>query len=255
MTQSEICQAIMSEWSSLFTCKEHGEYHRIRTPYLYPDGDNIDLFCKMEGDKVTVTDLGVTLGWLNMQSFSLQRTPNQKRLILVACKTHGVEYDRGMLLARCNADESVAHTFVRVAQAALRVSDVQFTFRRHRASIKNQVAEYLSRLNVRYDRSQKLRGRSNRMWPVDFRVHARERQSLVYTLSIRNRAAAPRVVDHIVAAWHDLRGEQTGQFVSLIDDSQEDVWDTNDVRRIADLSTVAFWSEPDRFAQVLSVTA
>ena len=255
MTQNEICKAIMSEWSSLFTCKEHGEYHRIRTPYLYPDGDNIDLFCKMEGDKVTVTDLGVTLGWLNMQSFSLQRTPNQKRLILVACKTHGVEYDQGMLLARCNADESVAHIFVRVAQAALRVSDVQFTFRRHRVSIKNQVAEYLSRLNVQYDRSQKLRGRSNRMWPVDFRVHARERQSLVYTLSIRNRAAAPRVVDHIVAAWHDLRPyAEDWQFVSLIDDNQN-AWSEKDVSRLAGLSTVSRWSQPDAFVQTLAAAA
>lgn len=255
MTQSEVCRAIMSEWSSLFACQEHGEYHRIRTPYLYPDGDNIDLFCKMEEDKVTVTDLGVTLGWLNMQSFARYRTPNQDRLILDACKTHGVEYDRGMLQARCNADEGVAHTFVRVAQAVLRVSDVQFTFRRHRTSIKDQVAEYLNRRQVRYDRFQKLRGRSDRMWTVDFLVYAREYTSLVYTLSVRNRNAAPRAVDHIVAAWHDLKDEQTGRFVSLIDDSQDAVWGANDVRRIADLSTVAFWSEPDRFAQVLSVAA
>ena len=255
MTQSEICQTIMSEWSSLFACEERGEYHRIRTPYLYPDGDNIDLFCKMEGDKVTVTDLGVTLGWLNMQSFARHRTPNQNQLILDACKTHGVEYDRGMLLAQCQAGDNVAHTFVRVAQATLRVSDMQFTFRRRRVSIKNQVAEYLSRRQVRYDRSRRLRGRSDRMWPVDFLVHARERQSLVYALSVRNRYAAPRVVDHIVAAWHDLRPyAEDWQFVSLIDDNQN-AWSEKDVSRLAGLSTVSRWSQPDAFVQTLATAA
>ena len=101
-------------FEKLFTCTELGDYHRIRTPYLYPDGDNIDLFCKSKGDTITVTDLAETTGWLRMQSLSLRRSPQQNRLIADVLTTHGVEFYRGMLLARCRPDEQLAAVVTRV---------------------------------------------------------------------------------------------------------------------------------------------
>ena len=44
MDNRRVYQDLQREIGALFTCSEHGEYQRIRTPYLYPDGDNIDLF-------------------------------------------------------------------------------------------------------------------------------------------------------------------------------------------------------------------
>ena len=124
---TNICEEIQRQIGELFTCTELGDYHRIRTPYLYPDGDNIDLFCKSKGDTITVTDLAETTGWLRMQSLSLRRSPQQDRLIADILTTHGVEFYRGMLLARCRPDEQLAAVVTRVAQAALRVSDLWFT--------------------------------------------------------------------------------------------------------------------------------
>ena len=56
----ELCQDLRRRIGSPFTCSDHGDYQRIRTPYLYPDGDNIDLFCKVDGDTVTISDLAET---------------------------------------------------------------------------------------------------------------------------------------------------------------------------------------------------
>ena len=105
-----------------FTCSEHGDYQRIRTPYLYPDGDNIDLFCKIEGDTLTVSDLAETTGRLRTQSAVLRRSPKQTQLIEDACVPHGIEFYRGMLQARCRPGDELAQVVTRVAQAALRVS-------------------------------------------------------------------------------------------------------------------------------------
>lgn len=41
------CQAIAETLGDLFFCTEVMGYTRIRTPYLYPDGDVIDLFYKV----------------------------------------------------------------------------------------------------------------------------------------------------------------------------------------------------------------
>lgn len=77
MSNNDIREAMQKEIGVPFTCTEHGDYQRIRTPYLYPDDDIIDLFCKSNGDVVTVTDLAETTGWLRMQSMSLRHSPKQ----------------------------------------------------------------------------------------------------------------------------------------------------------------------------------
>ena len=247
---------IQDEIGALFTCTEHGDYQRIRTPYLYPDGDNIDLFCAVDGDMVIVTDLAETTGWLWMQSQSRRRSPKQNRLIEDTCVTHGVEFYRGMLQARCRPGDSLAAAVTRVAQAALRVSDLWFTFRtRAFESVTDEVAAYLTERALPFDRAEKLVGRSGRDWTIDFRIRTGERSALVYVLSTGNRSSAPKVTEHVLAAWHDLYHLATGaealHFVSLFDDTA-DVWATADFHLVESLSTVSRWSKPDEFAEVLT---
>lgn len=129
MNANQICHNLQEGLGASFTCSEQGDYQRIRTPYLYPDGDNVDLFCQIHRDVVTVSDLAETTGWLRMQSIALRRSPKQKWLIEDTCATHGIEFYRGMLQARCRPGDDLAEVVARVAQAALRVSDLWFTFR------------------------------------------------------------------------------------------------------------------------------
>ena len=255
MSNNDIREAMQKEIGVPFTCTEHGDYQRIRTPYLYPDGDIIDVFCKSDGDVGTVTDLAETTGWIRMQSMSLRRSPKQNQLIGDVCLTHGVEFYRGMLQARCRPGASLAEVVTRVAQAALRVSDLWFTFRtRAVEAITDEVADYLIQHELPFDRSKRLLGRSGRGWTVDFHVRT-QRSSLVYVLSTGNRSAARRITKHVLAAWHDLNHLTTGpealNFVSLFDDTA-DVWEDEDFRLVEPMSTVSHWSRPDEFADAMS---
>jgi hypothetical protein len=259
MNAEDICVELRRGLGQLYTCSEIGAYQRIRTPYLYPDGDNIDLFCKVQSDEVVVSDLGETLRWLRMQTVSLRRSPKQKSLIQDACLTHGVEFYRGMLLARCRAGELLSAVVLRVAQAALRISDLWFTFRTgSMESITDEVADFLTEREFRFERGQKLSGRSGRGWTVDFHVWARQHSSLVYVLSTGSRSAARTVAEHVLAAWYDLNSLKVGpaalRFVSLFDDTV-DVWSSEDYRLVEELSTIARWSEPDRLADILTEAA
>lgn len=87
MNEGAVCEVLRMRLGELFTCTEQGTYQRVRTPYLYPDGDHIDLFCKSEGDVITVTDLAKTTRWLRMQSVAGRRSPKQRQLIEDACLT------------------------------------------------------------------------------------------------------------------------------------------------------------------------
>ena len=250
------CQDLQQGLGALFMCSDHGEYQRIRTPYLYPDGDIIDVFCKVEGDVVKVSDLAETTGWLRMQSASQRRSPKQTRLIEDACVTHGVEFYRGMLQARCHRADDLAEAVTRVAQAALRISDLWFTFRTQSVqAIADEVADFLADSRFGFDRNRKLAGRSGRAWTIDFHVRTDWRSSLVQVLTTGNRGAASRVCEHVLAAWYDLNhlaaGREALSFVSLFDDTA-DVWVEENYRLVERLSTVSRWSRPDEFAALLS---
>lgn len=122
MNRADVCETMQRQVGALFDCADLGDYCRIRTPYLYPDGDTIDLFCEFDGDLITVTDEAETTGWLQMQSEAPRRSPEQNRVIQDACQTHGVEFFRGRLQARCRPEDDLADVVNRVSQTALLVS-------------------------------------------------------------------------------------------------------------------------------------
>lgn len=255
MSDNSICQKLSNSLPMLFTCEERGEYVRIRTPYLYPDGDVIDLFCQQEGDIIVVSDLGETGRWLRMQSASPKRTPKQQAFIDDICLNHGVEFYRGMLMARCHPGDDLSRVVTRVAQAALRMSDLWFTLRTQAVeSFADEVADFLTEREFHFDRYVPHIGRSGRIWKVDFHVRAIKRSSLVYVLSTGSRSAASRVVDKVHTAFYDLMhlhaGPESLQFVSLFNDSI-DVWNEEDFRLAEQVSIAARWSQPEEFAFIL----
>ena len=259
MTAEAICDRLVQSLGGLFQCAEHGEFQRIRTPYLYPDGDVIDLFCKIQGDIVTVTDLGETIRWLHMQTVSPRRTQKQKILIDDVCQNHGVELYKGMLLARCTPIDNFASVVTRVGQASLRVADLWFTFRTKSVqSVADEVEDYLSDRQLNYERGEKHVGRSGRTWTVDFHIRTARRSSLVYVLATGSRSAARSVTEHVLAAWYDLSqlgvGPEAIRFLSLFDDTV-DVWSEEDFKLLEPLSTVSRWSDPDGLAREIQEAA
>ncbi|HEY5779989.1 MAG TPA: DUF1828 domain-containing protein [Terrimicrobiaceae bacterium] len=250
------CDFIAQNLGALFTCSEVNGYTRIRTPFLYPDGDVIDLFVSEKHGTFTITDLGETMRWLRMQSLAPKRSPKQQKLVEDVCLTHGLEFYRGMLLARAQVGQDFASVAMRVAQGALRVSDLWFTMRtRSVESATDEVELFLMERNIPFERGQQLAGRSGRSWRPDFHTRTPNRSSLVYVLSTGSRAAAHGVAEHVLAAWYDLNNLKIGpeglQFVSLFDDTM-DVWSTEDFNLVKDLSQIARWSQPEEFADILA---
>ena len=250
------CEAIAERIGGLFSCTPVREYVRIRTPFLYPDGDVIDLFLKESQGTLTLADLGETLRWLRGQSISQRRSAKQQQLIEDVCLTHGVELYKGMLMLRLRPGEELASAVTRLAQAALRVADIWFTFRtRAVESATDEVADFLGEHAIAFERGERLAGRSGRTWTVDFYTRTPRRSSLIYVLSTGSRGAARGLVEHVVAAWYDLShlkvGPEARRFVSLFDDTM-DVWTEEDFRLVAELSEVSRWFRPDDLIPLLA---
>jgi hypothetical protein len=155
---------------------------------------------------------------------------------------------------RTKTPEEVPAAITRLAQASLRVSDIWFTVRnRATESITDEVADFLTERNIKFERGEKLPGRSGKIWSVDFHTWTPERSSLVYVLSTGSKAGARSIVNQAVATFYDLshmRASQGLGFVSLFDDTM-DVWADEDFNLASSLSEIGRWSRPDEFENLL----
>src|SRR5260370_38099923 len=64
----------------------------IQTPFLYPDGDIIDIFFQGEENTGTLTDLVETLRWLRMQTVTHRQYNKKSKLIANICLTINLEF-------------------------------------------------------------------------------------------------------------------------------------------------------------------
>ena len=259
MNPQTTCERLSQSLSRLFVCSTVGDYERIRTPYLYPDGDNIDLFCRTTVDTISISDLGETTRWLRMQTSSPRRSPRQNHLIEDICLTHGAEFFKGTIVARCRADDDFAAVVTRIAQAALRISDLWFTFRTSgMETAPEEVADLLTEKQLSFARNERLAGRSGRSWIIDFHVRTTNQSSLVSVLATGSRSASRPIVDRVVSQWYDLShlaaGPEALRFISLFDDTA-DVWREDDFGLLSNLSTISRLSTLDQLLLDLGAAA
>lgn len=256
MNPATLCTSIRDALPALFECAPAPrEGIRVRTPFMYPDGGIVDVFVLDRQGRHTVTDFGEALGWLRMQSVRGRLSPKQRRMIEDVCLTLGVELIRGQLVLRCDDVGEVGAAVLRLGQAAVRLSDLWFTFRtRAVETVSDEVVDWLQEMRIPFDKGVRHTGRSGRTWTIDYQTRTDERTSLVFLLSTGSRAAARRITEHVVAGWHDLNHLKLTQthlsFISLFDDT-EDVWQDEDFRLVEDLSEVARWSRPDEVERLL----
>ncbi len=259
MNNLAICEEISTTIGDLFSCSIVGEYIKVRTPYLYPDGDVLDLFIKPNGETLTLTDLGETLRWLSMQTYAKQRSRKQDILIEDICLTHRIEFFKGMFLARIQNSESLVYALVRLAQTALQVADLSFTFKNKEFfSIKEEVEDLLIESEISYERNYRVSGASGRMWNMDFYVRHSQRTSLIHVLSTGSRASAQNLTTKVFTEWYDLRGllsrSTSTRFISLVDDTV-DIWSLDNLSLLEEFSEVIYWSQPEILKEQLSQSA
>ena len=287
MNCDELCSAIGESLPSVFECSPAPRKGvRVRTPLMYPDGGMVDVFVVEQSGCCYVTDFGETLGWLRMQSTSARRSPKQTRLVEDTCQTLGVKLHRGQLVLRTNGADGLGEAVLRLAQAAVRVSDLWFTFRtrtvgkvagetiagkvedfdwqarsfRHdvRAvgTVASKVADWLVEKEIYFDRDVIQTGRSGQNWTIDYQTRTEDRTALIFLLSVGSREAARRRTEHVLAGCIDLNHPKVSRphlaFVSLFNDT-EDVWRKEDFSLVGQHSEVARWSRPDEFEQLLRV--
>ena len=259
MTSTDLCATLQHELPLLFECspRTRGDV-RIRTPFVLPDRDVVDLFASHHDDEYRVSDYGLAVSWLRSQSPSGKLTPPLRSLIDDLLQSLDVRLNRGQLEASCVNARDLPTAVHLVGQAVVRVADVRHAMQgRVIRSIADDVDDWLRQKEFQVQRRTKHRG-MNELWQVDFEIKAGARTSLAFLLSSGSRAGARDVRHRVYTGFSDLRLNPAGPphdaLISLIDDTA-DVWTEEDFALLNQVSRLAMWSRPDEVERVLATAS
>lgn len=257
MNPSVLSKLLRDSIPALFECTEapRGAV-RVRTPLFFPDGDRIDLFVVEQDGAYLLTDFADTTGWLRMQSVSGEMTPNQRALVDDVCLTLGIRRERGQLMVRVAERTAITDALHRLGQAALRVADIQFTFRPHESgSIADEVDGWLRAQSFNILRSVKRGGSSGIDWTVDYEVSSNDRTSLLFLLAGDTPSAVRQRSAQVFAGCSDLRDRTPEpspiEMISLFDDDSAG-WREEHLRLVEKVSHAVRWSQREELARLLA---
>ncbi len=252
----ELRETMLATLPLLFVCQEENNRLKISTPYLYPNGDYIDLYLVETPNGLYLTDLGETMGYLADYGIALKQSSKRRKIIHDILLTHNVELFQGELRVYLEKEEQVAHAVVRLSQAITQISDLVFTLRLGtRTTFKEEVEEFWVEYGIPFERDYVVIGGSGESYTVDFYLSVPKHPWLVETLSSQSRSYANTLVSRVIRVWHDLhRVDGRYRYLSLIDDSA-DVWKAEWLDQLAEFSEVIAWSEREKLLQLLKAAS
>ena len=246
-TQGKLLKVVRAVIPHPFECDDaHAEGVRVRTPFLLPDRDMVDIFVLEREDGLAVTDLGDAIGWLYYVDGVVEPTPLRQRMVVSVCRDLGVAYHQGQLVVRGVKRDDLLEAILLVSQAVLRVADITFTVRQRFApSRADKVSSWLDGWEVPYARFVRKRGASGRYWNVDFETYAEGLTADVFLLSGSSVQHAQNMVNWVGEGmrdiWNACQDRRPPQFVALRYGPSR-VWREVDAGPVACRATIVDWS-------------
>ena len=238
----EICRVLHSQLGDLFQCSASGNRVQIRTPFVLPDGHQIDLYWRDTLWGQVVSDLGDTHGWLFMNADDGISAVRQEQIYEAVCHTYGVERLDVAMLARVSGGD-LANAVIRLAQAITAVSQTldteeppnevpleenpfivdaptsvirvpgpwyepsarSFAEPAPRRVTETRIEDALRTQDFRYERNVQLVGKTSNTWKLDYFVHAAETDAALMALHGRAYLGwQRRAVTHVFSMLTDM---------------------------------------------------
>jgi hypothetical protein len=262
---TEICRSLHSQLGSMFECITAGDRVQIRTPFVLPDGHQIDVYWRDTPWGQVVSDLGDTYGWIFVNGAYDRLTPKQNEAYYAACSAYGVERLEEAILARVS-DGRLADAVVRLAQAITTVSNTldvgeqppgASTGNTARQITASRIAATIEKYQWDYKRNIKLTGRTKYSWNLDYFVHTKRQDAALMALHGRKYAGwQRRAIEHAFTVFSDLApvlGERglPVKAISVIDDNDVN-WYSEPIELLSEVSEVVRLSVPNGLATAIA---
>lgn len=248
MECEELVARYIGQLKEGFQCIPSKERLRIITPYLYPEGDLIEIFIEDLGDgRIKVTDLGESFRHLHSQGFDINASPKRKFLAETIASRVNVELSRGKLIRIAEASE-ISEAMFDVITASRGIADLVYTSKTYEpGTFFDEVKGFLEENRFKLESRVRVKGSSDKLYTVDFEV-LNGKRSYLHTLSPKAVYGIKGKVDATVRIWLDF--DRNLKKFSLLNNVDFE-WKEPDVIILNRVSNVLFWSRKDEIIAAL----
>lgn len=193
-----------------------GEYYEITTPYLDNANDYLQIYVKVDGDDVFLTDDGATIQNLKMNGF--QFNPGRKVQLARILRQYGVSLDGTELIAKAQVRDFAKKKHLLI-QAMLRVDDMFLLSKSRVASLfLDDVQEFFDEKEIYYSDNVQFAGKSGFAHTYDFLLQRSKNrpERLCQAINNPNRTN----MSNVLFAWNDTKParKNDSQLIILLND-------------------------------------
>jgi hypothetical protein len=248
----DVIKQLGSYFSSALECLgEDSGYEVVRTPFLYPDRDHIELFLRETHDgQLLVSDLGQTVMKISEYGFVLRNSPKRRAMVFQITSSLGVRFENGSLLVTTSLAEA-GYSIWQLVIAVQRLADLVFTVGSYvRATFGDQFENFVAASGINYRRGVLVELESNYRFTADFTVNGGK---IVQLLSANSVGYARERINKVYVDFSEMAiATDTRRKVAIIDDSQP-LWNPQLLQPLThQADNVLYWSNKSVLEGVLA---
>lgn len=256
MTLADIRRQVREGIAGLYDCEDdqNGSI-TIETPFIFPNGDLLDLSVEQTSDGFVVSDLGETCGWLFRTSGIDNLTPARREKIREIENGAGVQFWHGTLRYECQSSADLSMGVHLVAQAALQVAELRHSTKATpRTRNRDRLDEWFEAKPLKVVRGVRVPGRSRRNWKIDYRTTLDGHDSYAMWIDRPDHPGALAAQYRAYTTYADIMRSTNGVAsvprISILDGAEAQ-WPAEDRALLEDVSSVVCWSDQDQLLALL----
>ncbi len=176
------------------------KWHVISTPFTGLFNDNIEIYVKISGANITLSDDGETINNLREYGVSFSHSKQRRKILDGILTNYGVKMQGDELTCECNVKNfpQKKHLFL---EALTTVNDMFMLSKHNVASVfKEDVEEYLTELGLIFTKDFKFTGESGIDFNFDFLIAHQKKEIILRAINNLDKTT----LTTFLYAWEDV---------------------------------------------------
>lgn len=250
------CKILISELlsylSSEFECFIDDQLIGINTPFLYSDGDQIQLFIQQYEKMMVISDLGETARKMDAYSFNWN-SPQAKNQYTQILKTNNIESQNHILRFTTDSLENMGYKIFDLIHAIQQKENLLVLRKPFKQkNFKDDVEIYLLEKGFVPESDIKIDGESGNEYQIDFYLNHNS-NILLKALSSASDTGDKDQISRTYTSYSDIKLKHKEYRRAVILDDKDIKWDQNQKNLLSQIIDIplAFWSTIEEFTDKL----
>jgi len=190
-------------WLKNNTAVDHDEdtgWSIISTPFTGMFNDMIEIYIKIDGENILLSDDGIILSNLETIGVNISKSPSRNKIFESILINYGIKFSNSELICECTIKEfpHKKHLFL---EALIGINDMFMLSKENVTSVfKDDVEEYLIESGIIYTKDFKFAGISGIDFNFDFLIAGRKTEKVLRAINYLNKTT----LTTFLYAWDDI---------------------------------------------------